>query len=149
MYRAKKLNIRTRSTSPETDDAMGLTHMSVRITNPGDKSRSWEERFLVDTGAIDSMAPAAALRSIGLEPEGERAYVLADGTEVKLGICAARLEFMDELVGATLIFGPDNCEPLLGVTALESIGLVVDPQTQQLRRLPAVPLKSGRPSERT
>lgn len=31
-----------------------------------------------------------------------------------------------------------------GVTALESAGLTVDPATQQLRKLPAVPLKQGR-----
>lgn len=144
MFRVKKINIRTRLTSAESGDAMGLTHTAVRVTNPADKGRVWEEQFLVDTGAIDSMAPAAALRSIGLEPEGERSYVLADGTELRMGICVARLEFMDELVGATLIFGPDNCEPLLGVTALESIGLVVDPETQQLKRLPAIPLKGSR-----
>jgi hypothetical protein len=37
--------------------------------------------------------------------------------------------------------GPDDCEPLLGVTALESTGIVVDPANKQLKRLPAIPLK--------
>ena len=120
---------------------MGLTHVTVRVRNPADHSRIWEDLFLVDTGAIDSMVPSAALRSIGMEPEGQRGYVLADGTELTMGIGVARLEFMGEIVGTTIIFGPDDCEPLLGVTALESVGIVVDPKSQELRRLPAVPLK--------
>ncbi|MBI5014696.1 MAG: hypothetical protein HZB55_04300 [Deltaproteobacteria bacterium] len=32
-------------------------------------------------------------------------------------------------------------EPLLGVTALESVGIVVDPANKTLKRLLAVPLK--------
>jgi hypothetical protein len=38
-------------------------------------------------------------------------------------------------------FGPDDREPLLGVTALESVGITVDPANRQLKRLPAIPLK--------
>jgi hypothetical protein len=32
-------------------------------------------------------------------------------------------------------------EPLLGVTALESVGIMVDPVNKTLNRLPAIPLK--------
>jgi len=32
-------------------------------------------------------------------------------------------------------------EPILGVTALESVGIMLDPTTKTLKRLPAVPLK--------
>ena len=48
---------------------------------------------------------------------------------------------MGEIAGATVIFGDDRAEPLLGVTALESVGIEVDPVNQQLKRLPAVRLK--------
>jgi hypothetical protein len=47
-------------------------------------------------------------------------------------------------VGATVIFGADDVEPLLGVTALESLGFEVDSQNQRLKRLPAVRLKGLR-----
>ena len=43
-----------------------------------------------------------------------------------------------------MIFGPDDAEPLLGITALESVGITVDPVNQTVRRLPAVPLKPTR-----
>jgi len=76
-----------------------------------------------------------------LQPRAKRTYELADGTEIKLDIAVAEVEFMGEIVGATIIFGPDNAEPILGVTALESVGIEVDPQNQRLKRLPAVRLK--------
>jgi len=50
---------------------------------------------------------------------------------------------MGEITAGRVIFGPDNVEPLLGVTALDSAGITVDPATQTLRRLPAIPLKQG------
>ena len=48
---------------------------------------------------------------------------------------------MGEFVGGTVIFGDADAEPLLGMTALESVGIEVDPVNQQLKRLPAVRLK--------
>ena len=48
---------------------------------------------------------------------------------------------MGEVVGVTIIFGQDDIEPILGLTALESVGIEVDPQNQRPKRLPAVWLK--------
>ena len=57
-------------------------------------------------------------------------------------VTTADIEFMGEIVGGTVLFGEANAEPLLGVTALESVGIEVDPLNQRLKRLPAVRLKS-------
>jgi len=120
---------------------MGATHVTVAVCNPADPERRWEGLFLVDTGSIDCLVPGKYLREIGLEPKGKRTYELADGTEIVLQVAVAQVEFMGEIVGATVIFGSDDAEPLLGVTALESVGIEVDPQSQRLKRLPAVRLK--------
>jgi clan AA aspartic protease len=120
---------------------MGATHVTVAVSNPGDPKRRWEGLFLVDTGAIDCMVPGNQLRAIGVEPRGKRTYELADGSEIIMEIGVATVEFMGEIVGATIIFGQDDVEPILGVTALESVGIEVDPQNQRLKRLPAVRLK--------
>jgi hypothetical protein len=45
-------------------------------------------------------------------------------------------------LGGTIIFGDDDAEPILGVTALESVGIEVDPRNQRLKRMPATRLKS-------
>ncbi len=115
--------------------------MTVAVSNPTDPQRRWEGLFFVDTGAIDSTAPGKHLREIGIQPRGKLTYELADGTEIVMEIGVASVEFMGEIVGVTIIFGDDNVEPILGVTALESVGIEVDPQNQRLKRLPAVRLK--------
>lgn len=125
---------------------MGATQVTVAVSNPADPNRRWEALFLVDTGAIDCMAPANQLRAIGIQPRGKRTYELADGTEVVMEIGVATVEFMGEVVGATIIFGQDDVEPILGVAALDSVGIEVDPQNQRLKRLPAVRLKCLAPS---
>lgn len=121
---------------------MGATHVTVTIRNPADLGNSWEGLFLVDTGAIDCLVPREHLESIGLTPKAQRIYELADGSEIKMDITTADIEFMGDLVGGTIIFGDPGVEPILGVTALESVGIEVDPQNQRLKRLPATRLKS-------
>ena len=120
---------------------MGATHVTVTIRNPAEPHRTWEGLFLVDTGATDCLVPRPHLEAIGLEPKSQRTYELANGTELKLDITTADIEFMGEIVGGTIIFGNADAEPLLGVTALESVGIEVDPLNQRLKRLPAVRLK--------
>jgi len=120
---------------------MGATHVTVTIRNPADPTRSWEGLFLVDTGATDSVVPKSHLEAIGLKPEGQRVYELANGQEVKMDIALARIEFMGDFTGGIVLFGDADAEPLLGVTALESVGIEVDPMNQKLKKLPAVRLK--------
>ncbi len=120
---------------------MGATHVTVTIRNPAEPDRTWEALFLVDTGATDCLVPRPFLDGIGLQPRGQRVYELADGSEIKVDITVAEIEFMGEIVGGTIIFGEPGAEPLLGVTALESVGIEVDPANQRLKRLPAVRLK--------
>jgi hypothetical protein len=44
-------------------------------------------------------------------------------------------------MASTIIFGHDAAEPILGVTALESVGIEIGPRTQRLKRRPAARLK--------
>jgi len=48
---------------------------------------------------------------------------------------------MGEVTVGRVIFGPDDVDPILGVTALESVGITIDPANRTLKRLPAIPLK--------
>ena len=120
---------------------MGATYVDVTIRNPADRRRNWTGKFLVDTGAFDSLVPRRRLEEIGLQPVGQRDYVLADGKSIALDIAVAEIEFEGEIVGGTVVYGEEAAEPLLGVTALESGGFEVDPRNEELKRLPAVLLK--------
>jgi clan AA aspartic protease len=120
---------------------MGLMYVTVTVRVPGATSAGYEASFLVDTGATDSMAPASRLEAAGIQPVGTKAYELADGTVHEYRFGLAQIEFMGEITAGRVIFGPEQVEPILGVTALESVGVTLDPSSQTLRRLPAVPLK--------
>lgn len=120
---------------------MGATHVTVTIRNPAVPEQTYEGLFLVDTRATDCWVARDCLEAIGLLPKGERSYELADGSELKLPITTGDIEFMGEIVGGTIIMGEPGVEPLLGVTALESVGIEVNPRTQTLKRLPAARLK--------
>ena len=121
---------------------MGVTHVTVVIRNLADPEKTWEGLFLVDTGAIDCLVPRPHLEAIGLKAKGQRVYGLADGSDLKMDITTGDIEFMGEIVGGTIVFGETNAEPLLGVTALESVGIEVDPRNQTLKRLPSTRLKN-------
>jgi clan AA aspartic protease len=131
-----------RELSSDEEILMGVTQVTVTIRNPAEPESAWEGLFLVDTGAIDCLVPRQHLEAIGLRPKGQRVYELADGSEVKMDITTGDIEFMGEIVGGTIIFGDADAEPILGVTALESVGIEVDPQNQRLKRMPAVRLKN-------
>ena len=120
---------------------MGLTKVTTKLTNFESPDKSYEAVFLVDTGATDSMAPSDELEQIGIRREGKTSYELADGTVKEYPFGLVRIEFMGETTAGRIIFGEPETEPLLGVTALESVGIIVDPANMTLKRLPAIPLK--------
>ena len=119
---------------------MGLTHVVVKIGNLGSDDL-YDAHFLVDTGAVESMAPASELRRVGIKPVGKRTYELASGELRDYEYGLAQLRFMDEITSTDIIFGPEHAEPILGVLALEGAGFIVDPKNQTLRKLRVRPLK--------
>ena len=120
---------------------MGVTRVTTRISNLAQDTEPWEADFLVDTGAIDCMAPRDRLVEAGVRPEGKAVYELANGQPVEYEYGFARVAFLGAETVAQVIFGPPETEPILGVVALENTGVSVDPITRTLRRMHAKPLK--------
>ena len=54
------------------------------------------------------------------------------------------IKFMGEVFDGTIVYGESDAEPLLGVNALESAGIEVDPGNQAPKRLPTTRLKAFR-----
>ena len=119
---------------------MGLIHIPVSVRAPGRSSAPYEAIFLVDTGAMDSMAPSSDLEKAGVERIGHETFELADGSLREYAFGIVQIEFMGAITGGRVLFGPDDAEPLLGVTALESAGFTIDPTRHTLRKLPAIRL---------
>jgi len=122
---------------------MGLTY-TVGTVGAVDRSGSpVEAKFLVDTGAIDCLLPTRALLQAGIQPDGTALYELADGQTREMSFAWARICFMDTVAMSKVVFGPDGVEPILGVMALESAGITVDPVTNTLKRLATRSLKKA------
>jgi hypothetical protein len=68
-------------------------------------------------------------------------YELASGELIEYEYGNAELRFMNEIVGTRIIFGPDVCEPSLGVIALEAAGFIVDPKNQKAKEAQGAALK--------
>jgi clan AA aspartic protease len=123
------------------DLTMGLTKVTTKLIGMDDPTKSYEEVFLVDTGATDCMAPGDELEALGVEKIGKMSYELTDGSVREFPFGLVRIEFMGETTAGRVVFGDPGCEPILGVTALESVGIMVDPANKTLKRLPAIPMK--------
>jgi len=120
---------------------MGLTHVTVTLGNLAADKPAFEGEFLAGTGAIDCLVPAPALHAAGIRVEGNDVYELANGEVVEYPYGFARVTFMGAETVTRVIFGPEKSEPLLGVVALESTGIGVDPVSRTLKRMAAKPLK--------
>ena len=120
---------------------MRSIHVSVRLSQPLYRRVSFESVFSIDGITMNCVAPASALMAAGIKPEGETFYQSGRGANLHCQFGLARIEFMGETTYGRIIFGPENSELLLGVSAMQSVGIIVDPKTRTLQRLPAIPLK--------
>ena len=124
---------------------MGPTYTTVLVRPLSGVGEGFAESFLVDTGAIDCVVSAAKLRAAGIEPEGKDTYELADGRSIEMLYGFARVTILGAETVTKVAFAPEGAESILGVVALESIGIGVDPVTRAPKKMAAKPLKAAAP----
>ncbi len=101
------------------------------------KVRLWAEktttiRMLVDTGATFSVIPPGLAKILGMKrPRRSVRVRLANGRIVRLGADVAVLQIDGREALATILVAKVD-QPILGVEALEALGLVVDPKKKRL-----------------
>ncbi len=120
---------------------MGTTYSEVTLRSFENGHKPYVAQFLVDTGAIDCVVPASKLVEAGVQRVGQQLYELADGRQVVFDYGLVRIEVMGKITAGRVVFGPENAEPILGVVALESMVLKVNPVTQELEKIAASLLK--------
>ena len=96
-----------------------------------------EERFeslevLVDTGATFTTVPAELHRRRGFSPQRTVPVRLADGTIIEDEVCDAVIRLEGQTFYTPVTFGRESEPNLLGVVALETALLAVDPVEQRL-----------------
>lgn len=117
---------------------MGLTYITATVINPANPKRRTRLKFLVDSGAIYTVAPGAVLRRLGIRPRSSRVFTLADGTQITRRIGDALFVIDGEQAASPVIFGEKGDTALFGTVSLEALGFVLDPMKRELRPLPMV-----------
>ena len=111
---------------------MGLTIRNFIVKPFHSSKHKMEVNFMIDSGAMYSLVQKGALEKLGIAPHKTMDFFLADGTRITRQVGDAYFEYQGEGGAAPIIFGEDGDEPLLGATALESCGLVLNPVRREL-----------------
>lgn len=117
---------------------MGTIYLDVMVKRLPADPQGETLQFLVDTGAVYTLAPADVLRRLGIAPHRTLTLTLADGSKTTREMGGAYFEYQGTGGVAPVLFGVQDDMNLLGVTTMEAMGLMIDPLTRDLRRLPAM-----------
>lgn len=88
--------------------------------------------LLVDTGATLSWIPRAVLERLQAAPVSRLPFTLADGRTLERETTAVLVTINGRKAAVPVAFGEPGEEAVLGATALEILGLVVDPVAMKL-----------------
>jgi aspartyl protease family protein len=117
---------------------MGLTVLRIEVANPSRPKKTEAVDFLIDSGAIYSVVPAALLRRLGIKPLSKEEFRLADGSTIVRRKGGALFRYGDRVGVADVIFGEKDDSTLLGALTLEALGLSLNPLKRQLNPLPMI-----------
>lgn len=112
---------------------MGMPYARLTVKPDRKSLKGIDVDFLVDSGAIHSLVPAPLLGELGIEPYKSIDFIMADGTKITRQVGDGYFLFQGDGGPAAVVFGEPGDEPLLGATTLESLGLVLNPFTRELK----------------
>ena len=112
---------------------MGFVKVRVKIGNPEKPGISREVELIADTGAIYTVVSRKILEELGIQKRGKRKFKLANGKIVEREVGIIEIEVKGTVAYTTVVFGDENDTQVLGVTALEELGMQVDPTTGELK----------------
>ena len=120
-----------------SDSGMGHFRVPVQVgSRTGEHLESLEA--LVDTGATLTLIPREVLERLGVVPEEEWPFELADGREVRYPVAWVQIRIGARTQPTIAVFGERGSEPTLGVVTLESFLLAVDPVHHRLISVPGL-----------
>jgi len=93
---------------------------------------------LVDTGSTYSWIPRHLLEDLGVTPEQEWPFVLADGREVRYPMAWIQIRLDGREAPSLVVFAPEGSEPILGAYTLEGFLLAADPVNERLISVPGL-----------
>jgi len=116
---------------------MGHFRVALQVGNrAGERFEPIEA--LVETGATYTWIPRDVLTRLGVTPEEEWPFVLADGREVRYAVAWTSIRIGERAQPTIVVFGEPGSEPILGVFALEGFRLAADPVNRRLVSVPGL-----------
>jgi len=112
---------------------VGHTYARVKIYSE-DSSRSRELELMVDAGSTYTWVREEILNELGIGSKGTRRSMLGDGRTVERVWGEAVVEYDGEKATTVVVFAERGDAQVLGVHALESLMLEVDPVTKRLKK---------------
>ena len=117
---------------------MGTFHTKIEVSR--ERGGDFKDvRALVDTGATLSMLPANFLRDLGVEPDTDEEFILADGRRQRMPIGDVWFRIGSEEHFSPVIFGPDD-RFLLGAVTMQIFRLIADTTHHKLIPAPELTL---------
>ena len=113
---------------------MGHTTATVRIYNPQDNTKCIETELIVDTGSTYTWVRREKLEAIGIRPSKVRKFRTIEGKTIEREVGEAVIECLGERASSIIVFAEEGDVEVMGVVALESLALEVDPVTKQLKK---------------
>jgi predicted aspartyl protease len=121
-------------TAHDTIGLMGLTYVEGTVRAPGSRrQRAKRVRFLIDSGAIYSVLRRNDWMTLGLRPERELEFVLADGSTLTRGVSECTFEIEGRRATSPVVLGETEDEALMGAVTLETLGLMLNPLSRTLQ----------------
>ena len=111
---------------------MGFTYIKVRVYSV-DLAKHEEAEVLVDSGALFTSIPRPILEKLGLKPVTRQRLKVYGGGIVERDVGGAAVEYGERRAIVPIVFGEPEDTPVLGATALESLGYQIDPVSKKLR----------------
>jgi predicted aspartyl protease len=108
---------------------MGVTRVEVTLVVDSAEARL---EVMVDTCANYSVFPRALLESLGVQPWHKVELQLADGSIIQRDLGEVRVHLDGRRMHIPVIFGEEGDPAVLGVTALETFSVTVDPINRRL-----------------
>jgi clan AA aspartic protease len=110
---------------------MGLVFVEGTVTGP--TARQAKLRFLLDSGAADSLLPHDVWRTIELAAKRSMSFTLADGTIIERRVSECHIALSEGEGHTPVVLGEPGDDALLGTITLENLGLVLNPFNRTLQ----------------
>ena len=111
---------------------MGEVRVEIVVVNLRTGAQSEEITAVADAGATLTVIPGEILQRLGIQKLRTVSLVLADGRRAERGVGDAAVAVNGEAVPCRVVFGESGDAVSLGLTALEQLGLAVDPVQRRL-----------------